>query len=76
MAESGEHMKFKKEDKWYTRMAVLRAYTGKKQAKICDENGFDKKAYSNWERGLRMPEPQNKARIADALGATVEEIWG
>lgn len=44
------------------------------QQRLADESGFNVRTIINWTAGARTPSPGQNARLARALGCTVEEI--
>ena len=59
-----------------TKMIVYRKHLELTQCKLADMIGVTHQAISRWENGLGFPRPAIAIRLADALGTTVEDLFG
>lgn len=55
-------------------LRTARQRAGLTQVKLAIELGVDPGAVSGWERGIRMPDGQNRARVARFMGLTIAEF--
>ncbi len=46
------------------------------QSELAQMIGVNQTAVSQWERGATMPTLDKAARIANALGCTIDELYG
>ena len=72
--EREESMKTDK--KFKTLMQGLRQQAGLSQKELAEKAGVSGLTYQRYEYGDRVPDARTATRIAKALGATVEELWG
>lgn len=56
------------------RIARLRKEKGMTQLELADRMGVTDKAVSKWERDVSCPDIASMPRLAEALGATVDEL--
>lgn len=54
----------------------LRQQANLSQKEIAEKVGISELAYQRYEYGTRVPEARTAIRIAQALGTTVEKLWG
>lgn len=54
----------------------LRQQANLSQQQLAEIAGVTVVCYQNYERGIRVPEARTAIRIAQALGTTVENLWG
>lgn len=54
-------------------LRAARRAAGLTQVKLAIRLGVDPGAVSGWERGIRMPDDQNREIIADFLGLTIAD---
>ena len=57
-------------------MQGLRQQAGLSQKELAEKAGVSGLTYQRYEYGDRVPDARTATRIAKALGATVEELWG
>lgn len=55
-------------------LRVLRAKRGLEIQQVADALGVHREAYSQWERGIAIPQPENRKNVASFYGVTVEEL--
>jgi DNA-binding XRE family transcriptional regulator len=72
--EREESMKTDK--KFKALMQGLRQQAGLSQKELAEKAGVSGLTYQRYEYGDRVPDARTATRIAKALGATVEELWG
>ena len=58
------------------KLIVYRKHLELTQCELADMIGVTHQALSAWEKGLRLPRVDNAIRLADALGTTVEDLFG
>lgn len=58
------------------RLKAIREKSGKTQAQIAKEVEISCRAYCYYEQGKKEPRVRTAIRIAQALGSTVEDIFG
>lgn len=56
------------------RIARLRKEKGMTQLELADRMGVTDKAVSKWERDVSCPDIASMPRLAEVLGATVDEL--
>ncbi len=66
----------KTDKKFKTLMQGLRQQAGLSQKELAEKAGVSGLTYQRYEYGDRVPDARTATRIAKALGATVEELWG
>ena len=54
----------------------LRKKKGLSQAQLAESLGVIQKAVSQWETGETLPTADKLPAIADALGCTIDELFG
>lgn len=58
------------------RLKYYREKFGYKQEDIAEQIETSRSAYANWERGHRVPDVNQIARIADIYNITIDELLG
>lgn len=62
------------DDPTNVKIARKRRRKGMTQAKLAKLIGVTQKDVSRWENGMRKPRAENLAKIAAALGCSIEEL--
>lgn len=57
-------------------LKAAREKSGKTQAQVAKETGVSVRVYQYYEAGIKLPRVDVAIRIAKALDATVEELFG
>lgn len=58
------------------KLQAAREKSGKTQAQVANEADISRRAYCYYEQGKKEPGVRTAIRIAQALGSTVEDIFG
>jgi transcriptional regulator with XRE-family HTH domain len=69
-------MAAKREENMGERLQRLRQEKGLSQSQLADAAGIPIGSLRNWERGRREPLLGTAARLADALGVSLDELAG
>jgi transcriptional regulator with XRE-family HTH domain len=60
---------------WHQKIKLLRIKAGLTQDEVAEKMGIDQRRYWGWEHGVNIPRKKTRAKLAEALGVAVEDIF-